>query len=154
MLCVQMFLFCTVPPCSCGTGTPWGTLCGSQLFKCPLRFFGDSLFLGIRNGTSSAAQADFALGSEDNSDCLLSLAWWCHLALPGQQGCDPALSGIPAPAGGIWGCAGMAALAAGCQPVADGTASVTLRAELDMDTHRCWDCCETQGGKACRWLQV
>lgn len=45
------------------------TLC-SQLSRCPLqerlcRFFWGQLVLGIRNGTNSAAQADFALGSDN-----------------------------------------------------------------------------------------
>lgn len=74
MLRVQMFLFCThvctVPPCSCGTGTPRGTTVAhscSRLLSRSLSavFFWDSLFLRIRNGNNSAAQAAFASGSED-----------------------------------------------------------------------------------------
>lgn len=62
------------------------------------------------------------------------MAWWCHLALLCQQGCDPALPGISAPADEILGCAGMAAAAARCQPVADGTASITP-VSCDGDGH-------------------
>lgn len=72
---VQMLLFCThvctVPHCSCGTGAPGGhPVAHRDLLKCPLQepfcsVFGDSLFLGIRDGTNSAAQADFASGSDN-----------------------------------------------------------------------------------------